>query len=61
MNRRQQKQPALPTELRDWLDRVIVPALVREYLAENPVASEAAPVAKCAAKSTASASVGGVE
>ena len=53
------RKVCLPPELTEWIDRVIIPALVRAYLAENPVASEAAPVAKCAAKNTAS--VGGAE
>lgn len=50
----------LTPELKDWLDRVIVPALVREYIAqfdslENPLALDSEPVAECAAKSTATA------
>lgn len=41
---------ALTPELKAWIDRVIVPALVREWLAENnPLAPEPEPVAECAA------------
>ncbi len=42
-----QRHNSLTPELKDWLDRVIVPALVREYVArlepEKSLASSAAP------------------
>ena len=51
----------LSPELKSWIDSVIVPALVREYLAgqerEKPCA-RAEPVAECAATRTAIAEEG---
>ena len=45
-----------------WIDRVVVPTLVREFLAErekeNPLAPEARTVAECPPSSTATAEVG---
>jgi hypothetical protein len=44
----ERKHPNLSPALREWLDRVIVPALVREFLAEQdflaaqPVVAESA-------------------
>ena len=51
-------------EVKSWIDNVIVPALVREYLTEtqrenSALASETRIVAECGANSAATAEVGG--
>jgi len=54
--------PTLTSELKAWADRVIVPALVRAWLAEQGPEKDLAPgaggVVGCAASSTASAEEG---
>ena len=56
MRERGQDRP-VPPAVKNWLDNVIVPALVREYLVEmkreKAACSEIEPVAECAAESTA--------
>ncbi|HEV2386784.1 MAG TPA: hypothetical protein VGS20_05955 [Candidatus Acidoferrales bacterium] len=45
-----ERSPGLAPDLRGWIDRVIVPALVRRWLGEEGeknVASATAQVAKC--------------
>ena len=57
---RQRLGAKLDPALRAWADRVIIPALAREYLAERDgkrIAEAAAPVAKCEPKSRPSAGV----
>ena len=53
----------LTPELKGWLDNVVVPALVREYLAEqrpeNGACSQGEPLAECAATSATSANIEG--
>ena len=53
---------ALSPELKSWIDGVIVPALVREYLAgrerEKSACSEGEPVTQCAPTRTAIAEEG---
>ncbi len=50
------QKSALAPQMRSWVDRCLVPILVREYLAEmereKSACSEVEPVAECAAKST---------
>ncbi len=48
---------ALSPELKAWLDNVVVPALLKEYLAES-ACSEGEPVAEFAATRTAIAEEG---
>ncbi len=50
----------LPPALKEWLDRVIVPALLRAYLAEREktACSEAECAAECVEDSTATAEEG---
>ena len=55
------QKSALSPELKAWLDNVIVPALVREYVAEmqrEKTCVRAEPMAKCAATRTAIAEEG---
>ncbi len=52
----------LSSELRNWLDNVVVPALVRAYLAEmereKSACAEVEPVAECATTRTATVEEG---
>ena len=41
-------KPGLTPELKAWLDRVVVPALVREFLVEKSLAPGSGGVAECA-------------
>ncbi len=53
----------LSPELKGWLDNVVVPALVREYVAElereKSACSEGEPVAECATSRTVPSREGG--
>lgn len=51
------EKPGLTPELKALIDKVIVPALVREYLAEKRLEPEPSPVAESQPVSTASAEV----
>ncbi len=52
----------LSPELKSWIDSVIVPALVKEYIAElereKSACSEGEPMAECAATRTATVEEG---
>ncbi len=57
--RNKQKKAEVSPELRAWLDRVIVPALVREFLAEHKDLASGAPlVAESVPTRTATAEEG---
>jgi len=49
----ERKHPNLSPALREWLDRVIVPALAREFLAEQDFLASAQPVAESAIAASA--------
>ena len=57
------QKSALSPELKSWIDGVIVPALVREYLAEqrpeNGACSQSDPVAQFATSRTVPSEEGG--
>jgi hypothetical protein len=60
INERQRLGAKLDPALREWADRVIIPALAREYHAENEkkrIADSAEPVAQCEPEMLLSAGV----
>jgi hypothetical protein len=57
LGRNESPRPIPGPALRSWIQKVIVPALLREYLAEFGLAEKTASVACCAANARPSAEV----